>query len=82
MAFIVFDKTFAPGGRIRYIQFGDAHDTLQEARKAAQFPRLRDPIILDLKRAEKIESQTTLRLRDAKGHSPVRPQGEPDRPRR
>ena len=73
MAFIVLDKTFAPGGRIRYIQFGDAHDTIQEARKAAQFPGLRDPLIINLSRAEKVENQALLRLRDAEGHSPVRP---------
>jgi hypothetical protein len=36
-----FDKTFAPNGKIRYLQFGDAHETIQEARKAAEFPRLR-----------------------------------------
>jgi len=75
MAFIVFDKTFAPNGKIRYLQFGDAHETIQEARKAAQFPGLRDPIILDLARAEKVESQAMLRLRDDEAHSPVRRPG-------
>jgi len=72
MAFIVFDKTFAPNGKIRYLQFGDAHETIQEARKAAQFPGLRDPIILDLGRAEKVDRQAMLRLRDDEAHSPVR----------
>ena len=37
MAFIVFDKTFAANGKIRYLQFGDAHETIQEAREAALF---------------------------------------------
>ena len=75
MAFIVFDKTFAPNGKIRYLQFGDAHETIREARKAALFPGLRAPVIIDLARAEKVESQASLRLRDAEGHSPVRPKG-------
>ena len=75
MAFIVFDKTFAANGKIRYLQFGDAHETIQEARKAAEFPGLRDPIIFDLARAEKVEKQASLRLQLAEGHRAVRTQG-------
>ena len=75
MAFIVFDKTFAANGKIRYLQFGDAHETIQEARKVAQFPGLRAPIIIDLARAEKVDRQALLRLQRAEAHSPVRRQG-------
>ena len=73
MGFVVFDKTFAPNGKVRYLQFGDAHETIQEARKAAQFPGLRDPLIVDLARAEKVDRQAMLRLQRAQAHSPVRP---------
>ena len=57
--------TFAPDGKIRYLQFGDAHETIKEARKAAQFPGLRDPLIIDLSRGEsrKPEFATTARRR-------------------
>ncbi len=55
MAFIVLTKTIGPKGQVRYIQFGEPHETIQEARKVAQFPNLRDPIIVDLARAEKVE---------------------------
>ncbi len=81
MTFIVLEKTSAANGKIRYIQFGEAHETVKEARKAAQFPGLRDPLIIDLSRGEKVENQSSLRLRDAEGHSRVRPQGSRGRAR-
>jgi len=83
MAFIVLTKTIGPKGKVHYEQFGERYETIEEARKAAQFPNLRDPIILDLKRAEKVENQALLRLQRVEGHSPVRPQGgSRGRPRR
>ena len=75
MSFIVLSKTIGPKGNVRYLQFGDAHETLAEAREAAQFPNLRDPIIADLSRAEKVEKQAILRLQRAVAHGPVQPRG-------
>jgi hypothetical protein len=48
MGFIVLDKTYTPDRKVRYIQFGDECPTLEEALKLAQFPNLRDPIIVNL----------------------------------
>ena len=48
MAFIVLDKTYTPDRKVRYIQFGDECATAEEALKLAQFPNLRDPIIVNL----------------------------------
>ncbi len=48
MSFIVLTKTIGPKGQIPYAQFGDECETLAEAQKVAQFPNLRDPIIVNL----------------------------------
>lgn len=48
MAFIVLDKTYKSDSKVRYIQFGDECATIGEALKLAQFPNLRDPIIVNL----------------------------------
>ena len=50
--FIVLDRTLTTDSKVRYIQFGDAHDTLEEAKKAARFPGLHHPIIVDLEIVE------------------------------
>jgi hypothetical protein len=53
MAFIVLDKTYTPDSKVRYIQFGDECATLADAQKLAQFPNLRDPIIVNLEQVKR-----------------------------
>jgi hypothetical protein len=54
--FIVLDRTLTTDSKIRYIQFGDAHETLEEAKHAARFPGLHHPTIVDLRAVETVEA--------------------------
>ena len=53
--FIVLDRTLTSDSKVRYIQFGDAHETLADAKQAARFPGLHHPIIVDLRAVEIVE---------------------------
>ena len=54
--FIVLDRTLTSDSKVRCIQFGDAHETLEEAKHAARFPGLHHPIIVDLRAVEIVEA--------------------------
>ena len=75
MPFIVLDRTYMPDRGARYVQFGDECATLAEAQKLAQFPNLRDPIIVNLdqvKRPPTNEADLNMTLRPG-DTLPVRP---------
>ena len=58
--FLVLDKTFTPDGKVRYIQFGDDCATIAVAQKLAQFPNLRDPIIVNLDQVKRPRAKLKL----------------------
>ena len=60
MAFIVLDRTCMPDREGRYVQFGDECETLADAQKLAQFPNLRDPIIVNLDQVKRPPSKLKL----------------------
>ena len=53
-------KLFGGALRVRYGQFGDECETLQDAQKLAQFPNLRDPIIVNLDQVKRPASRLKL----------------------
>jgi len=59
--FIVLDKSWkTTHGEMRYVQFGDECATLDAAKKLAQFPNLRQPIIVNLAEVTKAAGKLEL----------------------
>ena len=59
--FIVLDKSWkTTHGEMRYVQFGDECETLEEAKKMARFPNLHEPIIVNLAEVTKAAGKLKL----------------------